>query len=150
MCKNRRGKTFFLCKFLSTAIAIQSLMLRMVSRRLQGKVFEISIVWSYIDIFFFFLKNSIQSKEKKKEEYFKKNNPRRDASITFLIIENRACYTFTFHVSRMQLVKPNVRPCKKKRAASFFHPGEKKPLPLPSLSPQKKRKEKNQTAEPTL
>lgn len=147
MCKNRRGKTFFLCKFLSTAIAIQSLMLRMVSRRLQGKVFEISIVWSYIDIYIF-SKEFVQSKEKKK--YFKKNNPRRDASITFLIIENRACYTFTFHVSRMQLVKPNVRPCKKKRAASFFHPGEKKPLPLPSLSPQKKRKEKNQTAEPTL
>lgn len=99
---------------------------------------------------FFFLKNSYNLKKKRRGEYFKKNNPRRDASITFLIIENRACYTFTFHVSRMQLVKPNVRPCKKKRAASFFHPGEKKPLPLPSLSPQKKRKEKNQTAEPTL
>lgn len=98
---------------------------------------------------FFFLKNSYNLKKKRRGEYFKKNNPRRDASITFLIIENRACYTFTFHVSRMQLVKPNVRPCKK-RAASFFHPGEKKPLPLPSLSPQKKRKEKNQTAEPTL
>lgn len=98
---------------------------------------------------FFFLKNSYNLEKKRRGEYFKKNNPRRDASITFLIIENRACYTFTFHVSRMQLVKPNVRPCKK-RAASFFHPGEKKPLPLPSLSPQKKRKEKNQTAEPTL
>lgn len=98
---------------------------------------------------FFFLKNSYNLKKKRRGEYFKKNNPRRDASITFLIIENRACYTFTFHVSRMQLVKPNVRPCKK-RAASFFHPGEKKPLPLPSLSPLQKRKEKNQTAEPTL
>ena len=103
--------------------------------------------YGVILIYIFFSKEFVQSKEKKK--YFKKNNPRRDASITFLIIENRACYTFTFHVSRMQLVKPNVRPCKK-RAASFFHPGEKKPLPLPSLSPQKKRKEKNQTAEPTL
>ena len=104
--------------------------------------------YGVILIYIFFSKEFVQSKEKKK--YFKKNNPRRDASITFLIIENRACYTFTFHVSRMQLVKLNVRPCKKKRAASFFHPGEKKPLPLPSLSPQKKRKEKNQTAEPTL
>lgn len=71
MCKNQgREKTFFLCKFLSTAIAIQSLMLRMVSRRLQGKVFEISIVWSYIDIYIFFSKEFVQSKEKKKGGVF--------------------------------------------------------------------------------
>lgn len=117
----------------------------MISRRFRENIRN---VWNYIDIcIYFFSKEFVQFKKKGGGEYFKKNNPRRNPTqVSRSSLSKTEAATHSLSTSlRMQLVKPNVRPCKKK-AASFFHPGEKKPLPPPLslfLLGKKKGKEKS-------
>lgn len=117
----------------------------MISRRFRENIRN---VWNYIDIcIYFFSKEFVQSKKKRGEG----NISRKIIHVATQVprvssLSKTEAATHSLSTSlRMQLVKPNVRPCKKK-AASFFHPGEKKPLPPPLslfLLGKKKGKEKS-------
>lgn len=116
----------------------------MISRRFRENIRN---VWNYIDIcIYFFSKEFVQSKKKKGQGNISRKiiHVATQVSRSSLSKTEAAIHSLSTSL-RMQLVKPNVRPCKKK-AASFFHPGEKKPLP-PPLSPfllgKKKGKEKS-------
>lgn len=116
----------------------------MISRRFRENIRN---VWNYIDIcIYFFSKEFVQSKKKKGEGNISRKIIHVATQVSRSSLSKTEAATHSLSTSlRMQLVKPNVRPCKKK-AASFFHPGEKKPLP-PPLSPfllgKKKGKEKS-------
>lgn len=113
----------------------------MISKRFRENIRN---VWNYIDIcIYFFSKEFVQFKKKGGGEYFKKNNPRRNASITFLIIENRGCYTFAFHVSA-NAISETERASVQKKSSFFFPPRRKETSPSPSfsLSPRKKERKR--------
>lgn len=116
----------------------------MISRRFRENIRN---VWNYIDIcIYFFSKEFVQSKKKRGEGNISRKIIHVATQVSRSSLSKTEAATHSLSTSlRMQLVKPNVRPCKKK-AASFFHPGEKKPLP-PPLSPfllgKKKGKEKS-------
>lgn len=116
----------------------------MISRRFRENIRN---VWNYIDIcIYFFSKEFVQSKKKKGEGNISRKIIHVATQVSRSSLSKTEAATHSLSTSlRMQLVKPNVRACKKK-AASFFHPGEKKPLP-PPLSPfllgKKKGKEKS-------
>lgn len=111
----------------------------MISRRFRENIRN---VWNYIDIcIYFFSKEFVQSKKKGGGEYFKKNNPRRNASITFLVIENRGCYTFTFHVSA-NAISETERATVQKKSSFFFPPRRKETSPSPSFSFSPRKKER--------
>lgn len=116
----------------------------MISRRFRENIRN---VWNYIDIcIYFFSKEFVQSKKKKGEGNISRKIIHVATQVSRSSLSKTEAATHSLSTSlRMQLVKPNVRPCKKK-AASFFHPGEKKPLPLPLslfLLGKKKGKEKS-------
>lgn len=116
----------------------------MISRRFRENIRN---VWNYIDIcIYFFSKEFVQSKKKKGEGNISRKIIHVATQVSRSSLSKTEAATHSLSTSlRMQLVKPNVRPCKKK-AASFFHPGEKKPLPPPLslfLLGKKKGKEKS-------
>lgn len=116
----------------------------MISRRFRENIRN---VWNYIDIcIYFFSKEFVQSKKKKGEGNISRKIIHVATQVSCSSLSKTEAATHSLSTSlRMQLVKPNVRPCKKK-AASFFHPGEKKPLPPPLslfLLGKKKGKEKS-------
>lgn len=116
----------------------------MISRRFRENIRN---VWNYIDIcIYFFSKEFVQSKKKKGEGNISRKIIHVATQVSRSSLSKTEAATHSLSTSlRMQLVKPNVRPCKKK-AASFFHPGEKKPLPSPLslfLLGKKKGKEKS-------
>lgn len=122
----------------------------MISRRFRENIRN---VWNYIDIcIYFFSKEFVQSKKKKGEGNISRKIIHVATQVSRSSLSKTEAATHSLSMSlRMQLVKPNVRPCKKKQL--LFSTPEKRNLSLPLFLPfssEKRKEKKNQTAEPTL